>query len=62
MKKNSKTTILSLVVTGLVVGVVVGLKKHKNKNKISSVYVGDIKDYKEFFERLQYEDDGLKLL
>ena len=62
MNKNTKTIILSLIATGLVVGVVVGLKKQKNKDKISSVYVGDIKDYKEFFERLQSEDGKLKLL
>ena len=57
MKKNTKTTIISLVVTGLVVGVAVGLKKQKSKDKISSLDIGDIKDYKEFFdgrEKCQY--------
>lgn len=50
MKKNAKATIISLVVTGLVVGVVVArLKKEKN-TKSSFVYVGDIRDYKEFLD------------
>lgn len=50
MEKNTKAILLSLIATGLVVGVVVGLKKQKNKDKISSVKIGDIKDYKEFFD------------
>lgn len=57
MKNNTKAILLSLIATGLVVGVVVGLKKQKNKNKISSLYIGDIRDYKEFFdgrEKCQY--------
>lgn len=50
MEKNTKAILLSLIATGLVVGVVAGLKKQKNKDKISSVKIGDIKDYKEFFD------------
>ena len=51
LKKNTKATILSLVVTGLVVGVIVSkLGKKQNKNKISSIDIGDIRDYKEFFD------------
>ena len=64
MKKNTKATILSLVVTGLVVGVVVSkLGKKQKKDKISSLYVGDVRDYKEFFdgkERCHY--GGIMLL
>lgn len=57
MEKNNKAILFSLIATGLVVGVMVGLKKQKNKDKNSSVYVGDIRDYKEFFdgrEKCQY--------
>ena len=50
MKKNTKTIIISLITTGLVVGVVVGLKKQKKKDKISSLDIGDIRDYKAFFD------------
>ena len=51
MKNNTKTTIFSLVVTGLVVGVVVSkFSKKQKKDKISSLYVGDVRDYKEFFD------------
>ena len=51
MKKNTKVILLSLITTGLVVGVVVlKLGKKQNKDKISSVYVGDIKDYQWFFD------------
>ena len=51
MTNNTKTTILSLVVTGLVVGVVVSkLSKKQKKDKFSSFYVGDIRDYKEFLD------------
>lgn len=50
MEKNNKAILFSLIATGLVVGVVVGLKKQKSKDRISSVYVGDIRDYKEFFD------------
>ena len=58
MKKNAKATIISLVVTGLVVGVIVSkLGKKQKKDKISSLYVGDVRDYKEFLdgrEKCQY--------
>lgn len=51
MKKNTKTIILSLITTGLVVGVVVSkLGKKQKKDKTSSLYVGDIKDYQCFFD------------
>ena len=51
MKNNTKAIILSLITTGLVVGVVVSkLSKKQKKDKISSLYVGDVKDYKEFLD------------
>lgn len=44
MKKQIKT--IALVTTGLVVGVVVvRLRKQQGKSKISSLYIGDIRDY-----------------
>lgn len=44
MKKQIKT--IALVTTGLVVGVVVArLKKQQDNSKISSLYIGDIRDY-----------------
>lgn len=49
MKKQIKT--IALVATGLVVGVVVERLKRDKQTKRSSVYVGDIKDYKSFLEK-----------
>ena len=51
MKNNTKAIILSLITTGLVVGVVVSkLSNKQKKDKISSLDIGDIRDYKAFFD------------
>ena len=43
---NKLIITIALVTTGLVVGVVIGrLKKQQDNSKISSLYIGDIRDY-----------------
>ena len=50
MKKQIKT--IALITAGLAVGAVIErLKKQQGKSKISSLYVGDIKDYKSFLDK-----------
>ena len=49
MKKTIKT--ISLITAGLVVGVVVSkLGNKQKKDEISSLDIGDIRDYKTFFD------------